>query len=65
MLDTDRQNGLDLKYQIKMQNLSECPSVEPRLRTQEDAIETESAASQFTTKYFENPFRFMKKNKSH
>lgn len=63
MLETERKR-YDLKYEIKMQNLSECPSVEPRLRTQEDMVETESVNSQFTAKYFENPFRFMKKNKS-
>jgi hypothetical protein len=27
-------------------------------------VETESATSHFTAKYFENPYRFMKKNKS-
>ena len=49
----------DLKYEIKMQNLSECPSVEGNhLRRDEDG------ESQFTTKYFENPFVFMKKNRS-
>lgn len=41
----------DLKYEIKMQNLSECPSIEPRLHTQED-MDAESVNSHFTTKYF-------------
>ena len=40
-----------------MQNLSECPSVEPRFNTN-----NEDAESQFTTKYFEVPNRFLKKN---
>ena len=40
-----------------MQNLSECPSVEPRFNTNDDA------ESQFTTKYFEIPHRFMLKKK--
>jgi hypothetical protein len=47
----------DLKNEIKMQELSECPNMERRMRTEED-----DAESQFTMKYFENPFQFIKKN---
>jgi hypothetical protein len=43
-----------------MQNLSECPSLEPRMFTIND-----DAESQFTTKYFEVPSRFLlKRNRS-
>lgn len=51
-METERTKMNDLKYEIKMQNLSECPSVEPRLRTQEDMMDAESATSHFTAKYF-------------
>ena len=43
----------DLKYEIKMQNLSECPSIRPR-------PVHDDTESQFTMKYFENPFTFRK-----
>jgi len=49
----------NLKNEIRMQNLSECPSIEPRMMTLND-----DAESQFTTKYFELPNRFMRRNKS-
>ena len=50
---------MNLRSEIRMQNLSECPSFEPRLNTNEDT------ESQFTTKYFDIPTRFMlKRNKS-
>lgn len=42
-----------------MQNLSECPSIDPRRAMNDDA------ESQFTTKYFEVPTRFvLKRNRS-
>ena len=52
---------LNLRNEIRMQNLSDCPSISnyPRMDTNEDA------ESEFTTKYFDLPTRFMlKRNKS-
>ena len=51
---------LNLKSEIRMQNLSDCPSIEPRMYT----LTNDDAESQFTTKYFDLPNRFMKRNRS-
>lgn len=47
---------MNLKSEIKMQNLSECPSLGPRVFPG-----NEDAESQFTTKYFDVPSRFLLK----